>query len=63
MSVDQRTKQNILCTALTARKCGIMVITIYSAPAKTYFTHQAAVDNFMLLSPEVTLPANQCPLK
>lgn len=61
--MDQCAKQNILCTALMARKCGIMDIPIYSAPAKTYFTHQAAVDNFMPLSPEVTLPANQCPLK
>lgn len=28
----------------------------------SYFTHAAAVDNFMLLSPQLARPANQCPL-
>lgn len=28
----------------------------------SYFTHAAAVDNFMLLSPQLAQPANQCPL-
>lgn len=49
--------------ALMARKCGIMDSRMYSAPAMySYFTHPAVVDNFMLLSPQLAQPANQCPL-
>lgn len=29
----------------------------------SYFTQAAAVDNFMLLSPKLARPANQCPLR
>lgn len=47
-----------------ASKCGIMDLTIYSATVMySYFTHPAVVDNFMLLSPQLAWPANQCPLK
>lgn len=47
-----------------ASKCGIMDLTIYSAPVMySYFTHPVVVDNFMLLSPQLAWPANQCPLK
>lgn len=63
--MDQRIKQkNIFCMALIAGKCGIMDSTIYSGPVMySYFTHPAELDNFMLLSPQLAWPANQCPLK
>lgn len=37
---------------------------IFQAPAMySYFTHAAAMDDFMLLAPQLAQPANQCPLR
>lgn len=47
-----KVEEYFLQKALMASKCGIMDLTIYSAPVMySYFTHPAVVDNFMPLSP------------